>query len=303
MSVNYSYHDCLTASERINWRVEDLIGGGKRLDFSKPLLPEALARVESLSFLTPAERKTINQIRGHSYLCIFGLVEEFILPFVLDHVRAQLDGDDFRIRALLRFAGEEAKHIHLFKLFREEFEKDFGVRCEIIGPPVAIANEVLSHSPLGVCLAILHIEWMTQRHYLESVKGDGELDPQFKNLLKHHWQEEAQHAKLDTLILEALTQTLGEDEIMVGIDEYLAIGRFLDDCLEQQTKLDLESFETTRTRDLTDEEKEELFRQQHQANRWTYLGTGMTHPKVLETLGHLSPAGRDRVEKVGSAFC
>ncbi|MEX0804382.1 MAG: hypothetical protein WD688_13860 [Candidatus Binatia bacterium] len=46
---------------------------------------------------------------------MFGLVEEFILPYVVDHARPQLSGDDYRVRVLLQFAGEEAKHIHLFK--------------------------------------------------------------------------------------------------------------------------------------------------------------------------------------------
>ena len=39
---SYSYEACLQVSERINWRVEDLIGGDKRLDFSRAFLPEAL---------------------------------------------------------------------------------------------------------------------------------------------------------------------------------------------------------------------------------------------------------------------
>ena len=92
----------LAAAERVHWRVEDIIGGDKRLDFSRPFMPESLARVEPLTFLTAAERRTLNQIRGHGYLCIFGLVEEFILPFVLDHARPQLHADDYRVRALLQ---------------------------------------------------------------------------------------------------------------------------------------------------------------------------------------------------------
>ena len=65
--------------------------------------------------------------------------------------------------------------------------------CETIGPPEEIGKAVLSHSPLGVALVILGIEWMTQKHYLESVRNDEDLDPQFKSLLRHHWMEEAQH--------------------------------------------------------------------------------------------------------------
>ena len=135
----------------------------------------------------------------------FGLVEEFILPFVLDHARPQLNEDDYRTRALLQFASEEAKHIQLFREFAEEFKQGFVTNCETIGPAEEIGKAVLSHSPLGVALVILGIEWMTQKHYLESVRDDKELDPQFKSLLRHHWIEEAQHTKLDTLMVQALT--------------------------------------------------------------------------------------------------
>ena len=65
---NYSYEAALEASDKVNWRVEDLIGGDKRLDFTKPFMPESLARVEPLDFLSPEERLVLNQIRGHGYL-------------------------------------------------------------------------------------------------------------------------------------------------------------------------------------------------------------------------------------------
>jgi hypothetical protein len=113
----YSYQETLVASQKANWRIEDILGGDKRLGFTKPHLPESFARVEELGFLTPAEKLKLNQIRGFDYLCTFGLVEEFILPFVLDHARPHLQGDDYRVRAFLAFAAEEAKHIHLFKQF------------------------------------------------------------------------------------------------------------------------------------------------------------------------------------------
>ena len=51
--------------------------------------------------LSERERLTLNHIRAHEYLSLFGLVEEFILPFVLDHARTIVNGDDYRIRAYL----------------------------------------------------------------------------------------------------------------------------------------------------------------------------------------------------------
>ena len=104
-------------------------------------------------WLTPEQRRVANQIRGAGYLDMFGLVEEFVLPFVLDHVRPQLNHDDYRVRAFLSFAAEEAKHIQLFRKFREEFDGGFGTACDMIGPPDAIGRKVLSHHPLAVSLA------------------------------------------------------------------------------------------------------------------------------------------------------
>jgi hypothetical protein len=303
MNQQYTYQSALATAEGIRWRVEDIIGGDKRLDFTKPFLPESLARVGELSFLTSGEKRTLNQIRGNAYLSIFGLVEEFILPFVLDHARPQLQPDDYRTRALLQFAGEEAKHIHLFKNFREDFERGFGTACAVIGPPEEIASAVLAHDRLAVALVILHIEWMTQRHYIDSVREDQQLDPQFKSLLKHHWMEEAQHAKLDTLMVEALAEGRDIREIDAAVEEYLKIGGLLDAGLKQQVDFDLDAFTRATGRELNEEEKDQFRRAQLQANRWTYLGSGMTHERVLATLGSLSPAARERVEEVAPAFC
>lgn len=298
----YTYESALAASQKVNWRIDDIIGGDKRLDFSKPFMPESLARVEPLDFLSADEKRTLNQIRGNAYLCIFGVVEEFILPFLMDHARPLLSGDDYRVRALLQFAGEEAKHIHLFKRFRAEFDRGFSTNCAVIGPPDAIGKAILAHDPLAVALAILQIEWMTQSHYLDGMKDDQDLDPQFKSLLKHHWMEEAQHAKLDVLMVEALAEGRSPERIEKAVDEYLEIGAFIDDGLKAQLQFDLEALERATGRTLTVSEREKFVDIQTQANRWTYLGSGMTHPNFLATLKDLSPEARERIEQIAPAF-
>lgn len=303
MNHGYTYQSALAASEGIKWRIEDIIGDDKRLDFKKPFMPESLARVDELQFLTADEKRVLNQIRGNTYLCIFGLVEEFILPFILDHARPQLQGDDYRVRALLQFASEEAKHIQLFKRFREEFEQGFGTRCAVIGPPEEIARAILAHDPLAVTILILHIEWMVQNHYVDSVRDNQELDPQFKSLLRHHWIEEVQHAKLDTLMVEALAAGRKPEEIESAVEEYIEIGGFLDAGFAQQVEFDMESFMAATGRELSPGEKDEFRRVQRQANRWTYIGSGMTHDRVLATLESLSPDARKRVESISQAFC
>lgn len=303
MSYQYNFKDVLGRSERITWRVEDLIGGDKKLDFAKPFMPENLARVEPLKFLSASEKRILNQVRGHTYLSMFGIIEEMIVPFVLDHARPFINGEDYRARAFLEFISEEAKHIHLFRRFQEEFKNGFTTECKMIGPGTEIANHILSHHPLSVALTILMIEWTTQRHFQESMHDDGAMDPQFKSLLKHHWMEEMQHAQLDTLMVEAIAANMKPAEIESAIDGVLAIGGFLDEGLRQQTGFDLEAFELASGRKLSAVEREEFMAQQHQANRWTYIGSGLTHKNFLETLGQLSPAKRKAFEEVAPNFC
>lgn len=303
MQHNYSYESTLATSERIGWKVEDLIGGDKKLDFNKPFMPESLAQVKQLSFLGDKEQLTLNQIRGHEYLSMFGLVEEFILPYVVDHARPQLSGDDYRVRALLQFAGEEAKHIHLFKRFRQEFEEGFGSKCEFIGPAEDVKRFVLSHSPLGAGIAILHIEWITLRHYIEGVRDSQELDPQFKSLLKNHWLEESQHTKLDTLMVEEVVGNATAKEIDQAFAEYAEIGAFLDNGIQQQAEFDVESFVHATGRNLSKSEREQVKATVLKGMRWTYLGTGMTHPNFLASVESIKPEARKQIEEMAPAFC
>jgi len=304
MFHDFRYPAILAASTRAAWQIDDVIGPRAELDFKRPFLPDSLARTTALAMLSGKERLALNHIRAHDYLCMFGLIEEFILPFLMDHIRPQLpNADDDCIRAMLTFAAEEAKHIQLFRRFHQLFTEGFGTECEMIGPAEAVAAEVMSHEPLSVALLVLMIEWMTQSHYVGSVRADAELDPLFANLLRCHWIEEAQHAKLDTLIVEALAQGRSEEQMRAAVNGMLAICSFFDAGLRQQAKFNLAALESAIGRRLGDKEREELIEQQHQALRWTYLGSGMRHENFRATLGALAPAELRRIDAVAPSFC
>ena len=103
----------------------------------------------------------------------------------------------------------------------------------LVRPDEQRARTVLAHHPLSVALVILHIEWMTQRHYVESIKDDHELDAQFKSLLKHHWMEESQHAKLDTMMVETIAAACTPEQIATGVGDYMKIGMLIDGDIER----------------------------------------------------------------------
>lgn len=304
LTHSFSYESTLADALRVGWRVDDIIGGDKALDFTKRFLPDSLAGVESIAFLSHDEKRILNQIRGNSYLYLFGFVEEFILPFVLDQARGTVHGDSAETRALVRFADEEAKHIDLFRRFATAFAEGFPTPCGVIGPASEAAAAILSHGKLGVGLVILHLEWMTQKHYVESVKGNDteDLDPLFCSLLRHHWLEEAQHARLDTLLVSRLAIEGGPAGIDKAFDDYLSIATMLDGALAAQVDLDIASLSAATGRTFTDAEIAALTAAQQRSYRWTFLVSGATHPNFEKALNELSPTRAAQVLQVARAL-
>ncbi len=295
-----SYDTVLATSLKAAWRLDDVLAPGQELDFSRNFLPESLARTAALASLSTDEQRALNQINAHQYLRLFVIVEEFIIPALLDYSRTMLRANPVGLRAILNFAGEEAKHIHMFERFEQAFVRQFPVKCEMIGPSEAIGAEVLRHRPVAVGLTILMFEWMSQTHYVDSVKDAGDIDPLFKSMLKHHWIEEAQHAKLDTLVIDALAGGLDPGELDAAIDDFLEIGGFIDAGLQAQAALNLDALERLAGRSF--DERDAILAQQHQAARWTYLGSGIAHPTFAATLKEISPRGAERVAEAARAF-
>jgi hypothetical protein len=300
MEQSAAYEATFRASLRAQWDLDAVLAPGQELDFSRNFLPQSLARTDELTSLDPHERRRLNQISAHQYLSLFVIVEEFILPFLLDHTREAAGEDGYARRALLNFAGEEVKHMQMFRRFLDAFERGFPVRCEVIGPADAIGAEVLRHHPIAVSFVILMFEWMSQVPYVGSIRDDSDLDPLFESLMKHHWMEEAQHAKLDALMIEAMAARYSPEEIDASIDEFFEIGVFLEAGLKQQAGFNLDALEQVIGRKLPD--REAIAEQQLDAARFTYLGSGMNHPKFLDLVTRIAPNGGQRIVDAARAF-
>jgi len=290
MSHDATYSACLATSQRIAWTIDQVLGG-RQLNFGQDFLPESLAGSKALDFLNAKEQRTHNHVRAHGYLATFGLVEEFILPFIVDHSKegeeAHSAADQERQAALNNFAEEEAKHIELFKRFSTLFETGFGSACDCIGPPEAIAEHVLAQDQLGVALMILHIEWMTLDHYVASVRDEAQLDPMFRDLLRYHWLEESQHARMDWLVVQELAEGLSHEEINTGFQSYLELLQFFDGGMRGQAGLDLATLKERLSRSWTELEEQRYLEQQHASLRVTFVDSGAlnrTFQQLLETL-------------------
>ena len=300
MQQSAAYEATFRASLRAQWDLDSVLAADQQLDFSRNFLPQSLARTDELTSLSAGERLLLNQISAHQYLSLFIIVEEFILPFLLDHAREATGGDDYGMRAMLNFAGEEVKHMQMFRRFLDAFRRGFPVECEVIGPAEAIGAEVLRHHPLAVSFVILMFEWMSQVHYVGSIRDDSDVDPLFKSLMKHHWMEEAQHAKLDALMIETMAEPYSAAEVDRAVDEFFEVGAFLDAGLKQQAELNLDALERATGRRLAD--RAAISEQQLNAARFTYLGSGMSHPKFLELVSRVAPASAQRIAEAAQSL-
>jgi hypothetical protein len=297
LNLKYDYVSCITKSEQIAWRLDDLFPVTTALRFDKAHMPDGLVAVGQLTSLSAEEKRKLNQIRGNSYMNIFGFVEEYIIAQTVQHAEAEMFGDHDAIRALLRFGEEEVKHQTLFKRYCEAFNRDFGTPCAVLDNAAEVARIVLSKSPLAAMLMTTHIELMTQHHYVTSVRDATDLDEKCAAILKHHWLEESQHAKIDILELDKIAEQAGPDAINKAYDDYFAIVGAFSGMLDKQVEMDLDSLEGSINRKLKDAERREIVPVQKQSYRHTLLQNGMQNRTFDEIARDLSPAAHETLRK------
>ena len=297
----YSYQDCLDNSKKVAWK-EDEVFAGKHFDFSKRFLPNTLSGVNEITCLNNDEKRQLNQIMGNAYCHLFAFVEEFIIPMVTEAVLKDVHGDEVRLRSLLRFAEEELKHQELFRRAMALFDHGFGTACGLIPNREEVAKVVLSKSRLAGLYLTTLIEWFTQVHYIEHVRDDSGLDALFRELLRVHWLEEAQHAKLDTLLIDEIAETATLEEREAAIDELLELGGAVDGLLSQQIELNIETLERATDRRFTAAEKEEITTKTQRAWRWTFLVSGLEHPNFIKLVNELTTEGPGKIRRAAEAL-
>ncbi len=110
------------------------------------------------------------------------------------------------------------------------------------------------------------------------MRDDEDLDELFRDILKFHWIDEAQHAKADSLLMDEIASDLSGEEREGAVDELLELGMAIDGLLAQQIDMDIETLEGATGRTFSGDEKEEIRSNQRRAYRWTFLVSGLEHP-------------------------
>ena len=301
LSHSYTYRECLDNSLKVAWKEDDVLRN-RDFDYSKRFLPNRLSGVDDITCLDADEKRKLNQIIGNAYCHVFAFVEEFIIPQTLEEAQREVYGEEARLRALLRFAEEEVKHQELFRRSMGLFERGFGTACGVISGREAVAKVVLGRSRLCSLLLTSMIEWFTQRHYVEHVRDEGDLDELFRDLLKFHWLDEAQHAKLDSLLIDEIVETVGEQERERAVEELLELAGAIDELLSRQAGLDVESLQRATGRVFGDRDAAEIRQNVQRAYRWTFLVSGLTHPSFARIVGELTRRGAQQIDAAAATF-
>jgi hypothetical protein len=301
LSHDYSYPEILQNSLKVAWTESEVLDG-RDFDYSRRFLPDRLSGVNGVRCLNDREKLKLNQIMGNAYCHLFAYVEEYIIPQALEAAQRDIYGDESRLRTLLLFAEDESKHQELFRRSTALFEEGFGVRCGLIPAREEVARVVLSKSRLCSYLLTSMIEWLTQTHYLEHVRDRSDLDGLFRDLVRYHWMDEAQHAKIDSLLIDEIVREISDEDREAAVDELIELGGAVDGLLSQQADLDLVSLEKAIGRTLSDEDKEEIKRNTHRAYRWTFLVSGLEHPNFVKIVSELTRRGPAKLEAVARAL-
>jgi hypothetical protein len=298
---SYSYTDVLANSKKVAW-TEDEVLAGRSFDLSKRFLPNSLSGVDNIDCLNEEEKLKLNQIMGNAYLHLFAFVEEFIVPTVAGAAIDSPYGDEVRQRSLIRFSEEELKHQELFRRSIRMFTDQFGVTPQLIPGREEVASVVRSKSRLAVLVLIDVIEWFVQVHYTEHVLNKTDLDGLFRDLLKHHWLDEAQHAKIDTMLIAEMVEDMPMAEREAAIDEVLELGGAIDGLLQQQIAMNIDALEVATGRIYAEAERADITAQTLRAWRWTFLVSGLEHPNVVKLVEQITDEGPAKVRAVAQAL-
>src|SRR5262245_42958438 len=236
------YARAIEASKRIRWDIDRDVIRGRNCDYTKKFLPDGISKLDRLGFLGAADRRLLGQIQGRTYANMFGLVERFIAPKMLDISRDHWLGDQTAMEALVRFTDEELKHQELFRRIELMVAEGMPAGYQFLPQPNEVAGLVLSKSTWSVLALTCHIELFVLSHYRSSIDADGELSELFKDVFLFHWKEESQHAILDELEWQREDAKLSHDQRDRAVTDLIELVAAVDGMLQVQAAADSDYF-------------------------------------------------------------
>jgi hypothetical protein len=282
------YARAIEGSKRVRFDIDRDVIRGRKLDFAHKFLPDGLSKLGSLERLDESERRLASHIQGRTYANMFGLVERFIAPKILEVSRQHSLGDQVAFEALVRFTDEEIKHQEMFRRVERLAGEGMPAGYAFLPQPNDVAAAVLGKTSWAVLALICHIELFVLAHYREAIEPDAALSPLWKDVFMHHAREEAQHAILDELEWMRENGRLTAAQREQAVDDLIALVGAVDGILRMQAGADAAYFKA-----LTGKDIESTFLA---AYRWQYIVSGVQDRRFQQVLGGMiTPAQGERI--------
>jgi hypothetical protein len=294
------YAKCVEVSKRIRWDIERDVIRGRKFDVSKKYLPDGLSLAPSLEFLGKDEKRLFSQLQGRTYANIFGLVERYIPPKILEVSKDHWFGDQTAFEALIRFSDEELKHQELFRRIEAMIAPAMPAGYSFLPEPNAVASAVLSKCTWAVLALTCDIELFTQAHYRQSIEPDRDLSELWKDVFLFHWKEESQHAILDELEWQRENAKLTPEQRDHAVNDLIDLVAAVDGILQVQAKADTDYFLRVCGRTFGGAEVKRIGDTMLKAYRWQYIGSGVQDERFQKVLGGMITEAQ--MQRIGAAL-
>jgi hypothetical protein len=300
MQANERYAKCIEVSKRIRWDIDRDVIRGRSFEYSKKFLPDGLSKVGELDFLSADERRLMSQIQGRTYANMFGLVERFIGPKIVEVSREHWLGDQTAFEALVRFTDEELKHQELFRRIERMVAQGMPGGYSFMPQPNDVATAVLGKSTWAVLALICHIELFVLAHYREAIEPDAQLSGLWKDVFTFHAREESQHAILDELEWKRENGRITPEERDRAVDDLIALVAAVDGILQMQAAADTDYFLRICGRLFDKAQVAGIKETMLSAYRWQYITSGVQDERFQKILGGMTTDAQ--MKRVGAAL-
>jgi P-aminobenzoate N-oxygenase AurF len=294
------YARCIEVSKRVRFEIERDVIRGRKLDFAQKFLPDGLSKLGAAASLTEAEKRFASQVQGRTYANMFGLVERFIAPKVLEVSRQHWLGDQTAFEALVRFTDEELKHQEMFRRIERMCAAGMPQGYTFLPQPNDVAAVVLGKRSWAVLAFICDIELFVLAHYREAIEPDPELSPLWKDVFTFHAREESQHALIDELEWKREDAKVTSAERDAAVDDLIALVGAVDGILQGQARADAMYFLSIASRNFTVAAAAAIEQTFLEAYRWQYIVSGVQDARFQKILGAMVNAAQ--MERIGSAL-
>ena len=294
------YARAVEISKRVRFDIERDVIRGRKFDFGRKFLPDGLSKVDRLDFLGADEKRLASQIQGRTYANMFGLVERFIGPKILEVSRDHWLGDQTAFEALVRFTDEELKHQEMFRRIEALCAEGMPPGYTFLPQPNDVAGVVLGKPTWSVLALICHIELFVLAHYRQSIEKDEQLSALWSDVFNFHAREEAQHAVMDEIEWRRVDATLTPAERDAAVDDLIALVAAVDGIVQMQARADTDYFLRNAGRAFDRAQVEAIGATFLQAYRWQYIVSGVQDERFQKIMGDL--VNGTQMARIGAAL-